>query len=43
MDETPAGARPFRPDERPGFSGFADQKSSATSSVLVALSHRWKD
>jgi predicted DNA-binding protein with PD1-like motif len=24
-------------------SGFADQKSSATSSVLVAPSYRWKD
>ncbi|GAA2698868.1 hypothetical protein [Nonomuraea recticatena] len=27
----------------PGVSGFTDQKSSATSSVLLALSHRWKD
>jgi hypothetical protein len=26
-----------------GVSGFTDQKSSATSSVLVAPSHRWKD
>ena len=35
--------RPIRPDERPGVSGFTDQTSSATSSVLVAASHRWKD
>jgi hypothetical protein len=27
----------------PGVSGLTDQKSSATSSVLVAPSHRWKD
>ena len=26
-----------------GVSGFTDQNSSATSSVLVAPSHRWKD
>ena len=31
--------RPIRPDERPGVSGFTDQKSSATSSVLVAPRH----
>jgi hypothetical protein len=29
----------LRPDERPGGSCFTDQKSSATSSVLVAPSH----
>jgi len=27
----------------PVSAGFTDQKSSATSSVLVAPSHRWKD
>jgi len=26
-----------------GVSGFTDQKSSATSSVLLAPTHRWKD
>ncbi|MEV0811330.1 hypothetical protein [Micromonospora sp. NPDC050200] len=39
----PGSTRPIRPDERPGVSGFTDQNSSATSSVLVAPSHRWKD
>lgn len=40
---SPGSTRPIRPDERPSVSGFADQKSSATSSVLVAPSHGWKD
>jgi len=40
---SPGSTRPIRPDERPGVSGSTDQKSSATSSVLVAPSHRWKD
>jgi hypothetical protein len=40
---SPGSTRPIRPGERPGVSGFTDQKSSATSSVLLALSHRWKD
>ena len=40
---SPGSTRPIRPDERPGVSGFTDQKSSATSSVLVAPTHRWKD
>ncbi|MEU0485203.1 hypothetical protein ABZ260_39245 [Streptosporangium sp. NPDC006013] len=31
------------PDERPGVSGFTAQKSSATSSVLVAPHHLRKD
>jgi hypothetical protein len=35
--------RPIRPDERPGVSGFTDQKSSATSSVPVAPRHPRKD
>jgi hypothetical protein len=33
----------IRTDERPSVSGSTDQKSSATSSVLVTPSHRWKD
>ncbi len=40
---SPGSTRPTRPDERPAASGFTDQKSSATSSVLVAPRHPRKD
>jgi hypothetical protein len=40
---SPGSTRPIRPDERPGVSGFTAQKSSATSSVLVAPRHPRKD
>ena len=42
-DTSPGSARPIRPDKRPGVSGFTAQKSSATSSVLVAPRHLRKD
>ncbi|MFG1754996.1 class I SAM-dependent methyltransferase [Streptosporangium sandarakinum] len=42
-DTSPGSTRPIRPDERPGVSGFTAQKSSATSSVLVAPRHPRKD
>jgi hypothetical protein len=33
---SPGATRPIRPDERLCVSGFTDQKSATTSSVLVA-------